>query len=319
MKKIKGLEETFIYKYLNGSSKRVSTNMMGILKSDGFVPPKNVEEALLTIRKNYKYTAKSEVLKALENGEIYMYFTPDELKIPTTIPFFLTEANNKIVAVVLVDQYGVRDKETKEVTIDPKKLYVMLEGAYFARMYYTRHSSLVSPTSVIAEGSKVYAAILARIFNKKFMLNRDKNRHSGFTYLASKFFMINMLQMEDGETVTNYAYRNTATPNKMFIEQLDDLVSYEEVSPYTDISTFIKFVSKPETGLKFDGLTVSAFLNEFITMYYGEMLLALEYFPLFLYNVNAVTNAGYINNQYILEDIIEKSGPKIYNAVSLIK
>lgn len=319
MKDIKGLEKTFIYKYLNGSTKRVSTNMLGILKSDGYVPANKVEEALLTIRKNYKYAAKPDVLKAVESGDIYMYYAPDDMKLPAAIPFFLTEMNNKIVAIVLVDQYGVRDKETKEVAIDPKKLYVLLEGAHFARLYYTRHSSIVSPTSVIGEGSKVYAAMLARIFNKKYALNRDKNRHSGLTYLASKFFMINMLQMSDGDTVSNYAYRNTATPNKMFIEQLDDLVNEEEVSPYTDISTFIHFVAKPEVGLKFDGLTVSAFLNEFITMYYGEMLLSLEYFPLFLHNVNAVTNSGYINNQYILEDIIEKSGPKIYNAVSLVK
>jgi hypothetical protein len=47
-------------------------------------------------------------------------------------------------------------------------------------------------------------------------------------------------------------------------------------------------------------------------MYDHSALLSLEYFPYFLYNVLSVTNGAYINNQYVLEDIIEKHGPKLY-------
>ncbi len=318
MGKVKSLEETYTFRKLNGQSRVISNNTLAILKTSEFVKPTDVEEALLTIRKNFKYAAKPNVLKAIEDNEIIMAYASDANKLPSSLPFFLTEAGGKIVAVVMVDTYGVREKDSTNIKIDPKKLYVMLEGAYFARMYYTRNSSILNSTSVIGEGSKIYAAIIARIFNKKYALNRDKNKHSAVTYLASKFFMINLLGMTDGDTVRNYAYRNTATPNKMYIEQIDQLAE-EQGDIYKDIVSFINFLGDPKTGLKFDGLTVGAFLEQYITMYYGEMLLALEYFPLFLYNINSVTNSGYINNQYVMEDIIEKSGPKLYNAVAMIQ
>jgi hypothetical protein len=47
-------------------------------------------------------------------------------------------------------------------------------------------------------------------------------------------------------------------------------------------------------------------------MYDASALLALEAFPYFLYNVMSVTNGAYINNQYVLEDIVEHNGAKMY-------
>ncbi|WP_171567728.1 hypothetical protein, partial [Brevibacillus sp. MCWH] len=70
--------------------------------------------------------------------------------------------------------------------------------------------------------------------------------------------------------------------------------------------------TKKELSLKMDDLTVRGYLEKFISMYDASALLALEHFAYFIYNVISVVNGAYINNQYILEDIVEKYGPKLY-------
>jgi hypothetical protein len=59
-------------------------------------------------------------------------------------------------------------------------------------------------------------------------------------------------------------------------------------------------------------LAVRTYLENYIHMYESSALLALESFPYFLYNVISVTDGAYINNQYILEDIVDNNGTKIY-------
>ncbi|MNJ81915.1 hypothetical protein D3C77_809730 [compost metagenome] len=47
-------------------------------------------------------------------------------------------------------------------------------------------------------------------------------------------------------------------------------------------------------------------------MYDGSALLALELFPYFMYNILSVVNGAYLNHQFILEDIVDRHGPKMY-------
>ena len=78
---------------------------------------------------------------------------------------------------------------------------------------------------------------------------------------------------------------------------------------------FINTLTSPKLGLNLKGLTVQNYLESFISMYESSALLALEAFPYFIYNVLSVINGGYINNQYIMEDIVGNNGAKLYNAI----
>ena len=313
MVKVKSVEETYVYKTLNQND-NVSKRVLGIMQKGIPVSKTNLEEAFMVINKNFKYAAKNAVLNAVNNGDIYMYYAPDNMKLPVAMPFFLTmAANNKIVAIVMVDIYGVRDKDTGDVKIDPKKLYTLLESAYFARLYHIRHSSFVGKTSVISDGSKIYSHMFARVLNKKYALNLDKTKFNTVIYLASKFYMINMLGMHDSDTVKNYAFKNCMGANPSVIEQLEDNL-HPEV--YKDLTTFIQFLAGDLSGLKYGDLTVRGYLEQYITMYESSALLALEYLPFFVYNVVAVSNGSFINNQYLLEDIVDRNGAKLYNEIS---
>ena len=182
-----------------------------------------------------------------------------------------------------------------------------MESAMVAKILMT-NPSVVNRPSLIKEGSEIYSAMFTRVLNKKYALNTDRNRLHKVVFLSSKFFLLNVLGQPDNDTTKNYAIRNCNNSNPIILNELDEMFKLEN---YKDLSTFIQALSKEEYGLGLKDLTVRAFLEAYIHMYDASALLALEHIAYFLYNVFAVTNGAYINNQYILEDLIDKKGAKM--------
>lgn len=305
---IKSLESTFIYNHLNKAN-GLTQNIGGLLTNGTVLSEENLAEAMLTIRKNYKYPLKFTVLKAVEEGDIVLMYAPQRVKLPTCIPFVLTRKDGQIVAVVSVDMYGKMDNETGNVTIDPKKLYVMMEAAYMAKLCYMNAAQLGTRSAIITNGSAIYSMMFARVLNKRYALNIDKSKFHKVVMLASKFFMINLLGMKDSEMVFNYAIKNCPNGNLISLQEVNSMFPEEN---FTNIETFITGLAKPELGLNFKDLTVRNYFEAFINMYDASNLLSLESFPYFLYNVISVTDGAYINNQYIMEDIVSTYGAKLY-------
>ena len=304
---IKSLESTFIYSHLNRSN-GLTQNISGLLTQGITLTKNNLEEAFMIINKNFKFPLKYRVMSAYDNGEILLKFS-EKSKLPTCLPFFLTKTDRGIVSVVSVDIYGSMDDETGNVKIDPKKLYCMMEAAYLAKICYLNSKQLASRAAVISHGSNIYSSMFVRVLNKKYALNIDKSKYHKVVMLASKFFMINLLGMEDNDTTFNYAIKNCPNGNLYTLQEINDAF---DSKAYATFDAFIQELAKPSLGLNFKDLTVRNYLEAFINMFDTSALLALESFPYFLYNVISVTNGAYINNQYILENIVDIHGAKIY-------
>ena len=306
---IKSLGETFIYKHLNSSG--AITRAISEIATNGEVITKSqLEEAVLIINKNFKFPMKIRTMQEFEEGKIKLLYGPKNVKLPTCMPFFLTKQGNDIVSCVMIDLYSSKNADGN-VTIDPKKLYCLMESAMVAKILMT-NPSVVNRPSIIKEGSEIYSAMFTRVLNKKYALNTDRNRLHKVVFLSSKFFLLNVLGQPDNDTTKNYAIRNCNNANPIILNELDEMFKLEN---YKDLSTFVQALSKEEYGLGLKDLTVRAFLEAYIHMYDASALLALEHIAYFLYNVFAVTNGAYINNQYILEDLIDKKGAKIYNDI----
>lgn len=305
----KSLENTFIYHHLN-SSNAITNGVMKALMQGTVLKKENLEEAFMIINKNFKFPLKYQVMEEVERGDIVLIYSPNNVRIPKAMPFFLTKnKNGKVVSVVIVDTYGKVNPENGNVNIDPKKLYCMMEGAHLSKTYYHHHDEISKRSVIITNGSSIYSNMFARVLNKKYALNVDKTKLHKVLFLASKFYLINMLGLPDSDMTTNYALRNVIAGNPYSLREVNELVQEED---YKDLSAFIQAISKQEVGIGLNGLTVRGYLEQYINMYDASALLALEYFPYFMYNIIAVTNGAYINNQYILEDIVEKHGPKMY-------
>jgi hypothetical protein len=184
-----------------------------------------------------------------------------------------------------------------------------MEAAYLSRLCYYYSKQISNRNVIITNGSAIYSNMFTRVLNKKYALNVDKSKMHKVLFLSSKFYMINLLGLLDNEMTFNYALRNCVNGNPYSLKEVNDSISTDD---YKDLSTFIKAITKPEVHLGMNDLTVRNYLEAFIHMYDASALLALESFPYFLYNVLSVTNGAYINNQYVLEDIVDTNGAKMY-------
>lgn len=310
----KPMEEMFTYRNLNKND-MVNKIILTAMKEGTILNIKeDFDEAFMVINKNFKFPLKHKILEELEKGELVLLMAPKGVKIPSCLPFFLQKNSaGKIIAVVNVGIYGhkIENRDgSVEYKIDPKKLYTMLEGAYIAKLCFFYKKQIASRNVIIRHGSLVYSHMILRVINKKYSISIDKNKVNKVVYLASKFFMINLLGMSNNEACSNYAISNCKNANPYILTEVDEIFKDED---YKDISTFLTKLKSPEIGLGLDTLTVRMFLETFINMYDAPMLFGLESFPFFMYNIISVTNGAYINNQYILEDIVDIHGGKLYH------
>jgi len=305
----KPLENTFVYRQLN-SDGVLASHMLAVLHKGDRLTKKDLEEQFMVMSKNFKYPLKFKILDEVEKGNIIMIYAPDNIRLPLSLPFFLTKnAKDEVIGVVCVDLFGSRSKDGTTINIETKKLYTLLEAAYFAKLCYHYPKQIATRNTVITNGSLIYGNMIVRVFNKKYALNIDKNKVNKLLFLANKFYLINLLGLEDNETTKNYATKACVAANPL---ALDEANAIFQPKGYADFSTFIEELKNPDLGFNFKDLQVRGFMESYITMYESSMLMALESFAYFFYNVLAVTNGAYMNNQYILEDIVDINGAKMY-------
>lgn len=309
---LKSLEQTYIYNTLNKSN-GLTNNISELLTKGKVLTSKELEEPFMIIMKNFKFPLKYKVMDAFNNKTLELRFATNTTKLPICLPFFLTKRNGgKIVAVVSVDLYGSYDEETESVKIDPKKLYTMMESAYLAIICYNNSKAVTTRPAIIGNGSSIYSMMFTRVLNKKYSLNIDKTKMHKVIFLSSKFYMINVLGIPNSDITFNYAIKNCKNGNLLTLKELDEMIPIEA---YNDFGSFVQAISEVKYGLNLKDLTVRNYMEAFINMYEVSNLLSLESFPYFLYNVMSVTNGAYLNNQYVMEDIVGNMGAKMYNEI----
>ena len=307
---MKSLESTYIYSVLNRSS-GLTNNISGLILKGKIMTREEVAEPILIISKNFKFPLKFKVLDAFDKGIIQLKYDPAS-KLPTCMPFVLTKQRGEIVCIVDTSIYGVYDEETSSLNIDSKKLYCMMESAYIARVCFLNDKALSTRNVLLSYGSNIYANIFVRVLNKKYSLNIDKTKMHKVIFLASKFFLYNLVGLRNHDLIFNYSIKNCTNANIYTIQDLDELTNDTD---FESFDKFIEMLGRANLGLNMKDLTIRNYLESFIHMYYESMLLSLESLPYFLYNVISVTNGAYINNQYMLETIVDNMGAKIYNDI----
>ncbi len=251
----KSLNDTFIYQNLNNNGS-ITKVISKVLQSGKILTTKNLEEAFLIINKNFKFPLKYKVMEEVENGNIRLVFSPDNMRMTTCMPFFLTRnSQGEVIAVVLVDMYGNMNKENGNVTIDPKKFYTILESAYFAKLCYLYGDQISTRNIIITNGSSIYSNMFTRVLNKKYALNVDKNKMQKVLLAASKFYLLNILGLKDTEMTLNYALKNCVNGNLFLLKEFNDFRLQEGKTLQKDfemriaaIKDFLKEIEKIEPG-----------------------------------------------------------------------
>lgn len=302
---LKSTNQSYIFNMLNKNN-AINNTVKELLRAED-VEPSSIEEQLMIINKRYNEPLKREVLQAYDGGKIRLKYSK-EIKLPTAMPFILIKSSGGVVAVISLSTYSYKLEKSGDMSIDPKKLYTLMESAYIALKYTTNNLRYASASNLLTHGSIMYANMVYSAINKKFNIGMDKKKSELVMYFSAKFFMINVLakNIDSMEIINNTAKKNCKTLSSMVIAEADDEF---EINAYKDISVFMEEVSRV---CDIHGLNVRNFLSTYMQMYGEGTLLGLELFPYFMMNICSAEHGAFMNNQYMFENIIEKDGPKLY-------
>ena len=237
-------------------------------------------------------------------------------KVPTSIPFILLKtATGTVKAVAVIDNWATITENNK-VVIDPNKLYTFIEGAYIARALEMQFNNIRHAAILHTDATSIYAQMFTRVLNRDFALNVDKDAYNKVLFLAAKFFLMNLLQLKNNDSVFNYATKAAGVTSAIALKRLDDAFDDD---CYKDISTFITAI-KNKAYMINNGLTkldVRTYMERYIRMYKNSSLFSLEHLSYFLFNIFACLNGAHINDSYAWEAAMgKKSGDKLYGFIS---
>lgn len=315
---LKSIRNTFLYESMNKGSyldKIIKTAMT----KGKVLTPNDLSYEVNTIKRYYKYPLKQHVLEAYEGGYLKPIVLPQGMveKIPSSVPFILTGTKEGLSAFVFIDNFKSYDAKMDLYNIDPKKFYCLLESAYMAMNIQKAFNVIARSAVTCVEASGIFAHMFIRVLNKKYALNVDRRAYSKVLYLAAKFFMVNQLGLDPtSDSVTNYALKVSDTDNTFIMNEIDKVFSTPEV--FADIFTFIEAIAKNSYLItqSLAELTMKDYITDFVNMYHSSSIFALEHFSYFMFMVDSVIIGAYLNNQAILEDIVGKSGAKLYTLIS---
>jgi hypothetical protein len=312
--KVKSIRETYLYETFNkgGEFDNILKNFM---TKAIVATPSMLDHEYNTIKNYFKYPLKISIMDAVEEGIVVPMAYPKGItanfKVPTNMPFLLTTGNAGVCkAIAIIDNYAkVTDDK---VTIEPNKLYTLLETAFIARSISMNFNNIRHNAIMYTEGTSIFAHMFTRVLNRQYALNVDKDAYNKVIFLSSKYFLINILAMKDSDMIFNYALKTAGNLNPIMAKRLNDAIPD---SSYATIATFIKAIAD-NAYLIINGiekLTVREYIANFIKMYNNAALFSLEHISYFLFNVISCINHAYFNNQYAFEEAIgTKSGDKLY-------
>lgn len=318
------LSDSYQWNKLN-SDGALSQKIQELIQKGTIITPDKMPTAMLRLKNKIKSPIMTQMLDAIDSGELVLIYHP-EIKVPTYLPFVLVQtAPNSCRGYVFLNNLDSSDNfgddvnpgvvTTKEVFVNERKLKVSMESCYIAMMIQSLgNSPKLRSTNLIRNGSKVYTTFFTECINRKHSIKLDVNVYNALLYLGSRYFVGTILgcrgKMEP-DVLENYCLYNCKQADILAIRKI---VSEFTEADFDNVANLInKIKDVPEFQRRLGKLTVSNFLESFINMYDASMLLALENFNYFLYNVLAVNESTYTNNYQILKNMVGGEGRKIYS------
>lgn len=303
---MKSLQKTFVYQMLNGSSKSLDKKLLGFKNPTYELDTTNIQIELDTIKRRFNYQMKNQIINFVESKKIVPIYNLDNLNIVDSIPVIGMVKEKKPVIYVNLTGQGRLSKD-KIFSIDTRKLFALLQTGYILHQCSLKWTKVTTNATVIKHGSSIYANIFSKVLDKTNAISLNKIRLDQVRYLASKFFLINMMERENNETTNSIAYRNCVNGTTLGTIFDTDINFTDDAYNSLD-----KFLLNLKT---LDGLTdvnIRSYMENFIRMYGSSSVLALEYFPLFCHMIfSSMVNAN-INNQGIIEPMTAKDTGLMY-------
>ena len=306
----KSITTTFLFKNLGGNEltgriNEAATKGKRYTEQDlleQFVYIKNYERSLL----------KQRVMTEFKEGKIELIYA-DGVQVSKLMPFVLVPSQIGHKAIIFLNPF-CNMRSDGLLNIRGNLLYTLLESAYLAKNFADNYNSVKNDTLLRQQGALMFANIFIKPVNKLFNTNLDSVREGKILYLASKFYLKNVLGVDNEEYIFNIGTKVANRVSPYTLKEVDALVDEEA---YTDLGTFIQALGDERLQLGFEGkLQVRNYLFTYISMYGESAPFALESMIYYIFMVNTVRRgADKLFNQLQLEPIVEKSGEKMLRSL----
>ena len=302
----KPITSTFLFQNLGGSQLTGKINEAATKGKrygeqdllEQFVYIKNYEKSLL----------KQRVITEFKEGRIELIYAED-VQVSKLMPFILVPSQMGHKAIIFLNPFcGMRSDGL--LNIRGNLLYTLMESAYLAKNFVDNYNAVKNDTLMRQQGALMYANVFIKPINKMFNTNLDSTREGKVLFLASKFYLKNVLGVDNEEYIFSVGSKIANRVSPYTLKEVDSLVDEEA---YENLATFIQALGDERLQLGFEGkLQVRTYLYNYITMFGEAAPFCLESMIYFIFMVNTVRRGGEKTfNQMQLEPIVEKSGEKM--------
>jgi len=258
-----------------------------------------ISEGMGIIQRRYKYVSRPSVIEAVGSAEIIPVFDNGSI-IPTSIPSWLIyNEKNRVVAVSNLSPYAKQGE--KELDIDTKKLFGLLQSALVLMRIYHNENKLTNNVNLVKNLTHVYTRMFVRCLDRLYSLNLDPLQTDKVNYLVAKYFQIGVMGRADTPSTKGIAFG--IIPNdtpKSIIERTDD----EMIMEYDSLSSFV--VSLAGTVDKIQHLTLRSLTEAWTKMFGPSALLAVESFHYFVVNVFWAATLSGVNSEVLINNLADK-------------
>lgn len=302
----KSMQSTTIYNYLkdpiNSSIQKLSGDETVILSQ------KELEEQFLMIKNYIKSPLKNKIMNELNQKTMRLIYNQNTGL--SYLPFIMRADRNtgRVQCVdVVVSSYG-NMRENGTINIEYRKLYTLMESAYLAKNFLLKYDRYRNNNILVRQGCILYADMFIKPINKRYNLNIDRERENKVLFLAAKFYLKNVLGLQNNDIIFNNAIKACKGGNPIILQEVNMVI---EDDAFDNISNFVESLKSDVLHLGLNDLQVRGFLDTFIQLYGQSTIFALELLPYFIFVGNAAINSMGLVNNYNLESIMEKGMAKI--------
>ena len=302
----KPITNTYLFKNLGGSALTGKIND-AVVKGKKYTEH-DLMEQFIHIKNYERSLLKQRVLTEFKEGRIELIYA-ENVQLSKLMPFILTPSQIGHKVIIFLNPF-CNMRSDGLLSIRGNTLYTLLESAYLAKNFADNYGSIKNDTLVRQQGALMYANIFIKPINKMFNTNLDTIREGKILFLASKFYLKNVLGIDNEEYIFNVGTKVANRVSPFTLQEVNNIVDEEA---YTDISTFIQALGDERLLLGFEGkLQLRNYLYNYITMYGEAAPFCLESMVYFIFMVNTVRRGSEkMFNQMQLEPIIDKSGEKM--------
>jgi hypothetical protein len=284
---------------MNNATLHFSDLIIKLSKEGKMLTDTEIGHYIAEFDRRYAFPLKNRVIEDFKTEKVKVLYNDKNYILPSTIPGYLINAGTNIICCVNVSN-DMRVNKNNEYIIDPKVLYSLMQMGSIIGLCFSKYSFMKNKVNIIKIGSRMYSKLFSKVMNRLFTLSITPAKQDAITYLASMFFITNMLGRDDEsleDMNKKYALDNCNKINNLVI---DDYARQFDNRDYTDLNTFIEAIKKNIPGM--ETLSVRGFVDNYISQFGPSMLFATEYLPFFIGNIGYVLVGAMLNNQTVIEN-----------------